>query len=336
MIDVRLIVLVDASILQVLIMILVFVLFFGNPVLNSSHVDHHTNVLMQIIFVFIIVNVMIPQFVIHQQFIAIETILNSLLRTVEIEKRRNFEKLIRVQFNKWKQTATTVAGGNGRGDKLDQLNNPCGIFIDKNNNIFIADDLNHRIVEWKLNENQGRIVAGGNGRGNRIDQLYYPSNVIMDKQNQSLIIDDRANSRVIRWFLNQNQQEILIENIDCVGLTIDKYGFLYVFDYEKNEARRWKIGEEKGKEGKLVAGGNGKGNQPIVNSARFIFVDDEQSIYVSDYDDHRVMKWKKDANEGIIVAGGKGRGNNLSQLDGPHGLIVDNFGQIYVADCFNH
>jgi hypothetical protein len=62
----------------------------------------------------------------------------------------------------------------------------------------------------------------------------------------------------MRWFDDQ-KQEILIENISCQNLTMDQHGFFYVSDVEKDEIRRWKIGE-KG-EGTLVAGGNGKGNQ---------------------------------------------------------------------------
>ncbi|CAF4114062.1 unnamed protein product, partial [Adineta steineri] len=64
--------------------------------------------------------------------------------------------------NKWKQNAVTVAGGNGEGQKLNQLRRPRGIFIDQKKNIFIADVENHRIVEWKYNAKEGQIIAGGN------------------------------------------------------------------------------------------------------------------------------------------------------------------------------
>ena len=47
------------------------------------------------------------------------------------------------------------------------------------------------------------------------------------------------------------------------------------------------------------------------------------------------MKWIKDAKEGIIVAGGNGKGNSLTQLSNPTGVIVDQLGQIYVADYEN-
>ncbi|CAF1033376.1 unnamed protein product [Adineta steineri] len=228
------------------------------------------------------------------------------------------------KFNKWKQNASTVAGGNGEGQQLNQLYAPVGISIDKNKNIFIADRLNHRIVQWKYNAKEGQIIVGGNGQGHQMDQLNEPTDVIVDQQDYSIIIADQGNTRVIQW-LNQTQQ-ILIHNIVCYGLTMDKHGFLYVSDWEKNEVRRWKMGEYNN-EGIVVAGGNGQGDQlNQLNNPTFIFVDEEQSVYVSDHINDRVMKWRKDAKTGVIVDGG-----NVNQLFYPQGVIVDDLDQIYVA-----
>ncbi|CAF0891669.1 unnamed protein product [Adineta steineri] len=235
---------------------------------------------------------------------------------------------------KWKQSAITVAGENAEGQKLNQLSFPRGIFIDEKKNIFIADGDNHRIVEWKYNAKEGKIIAGGNGQGNRMDQLNLPTDVIVDQQDHSIIIADFGNRRVIQW-LNQNQQ-ILIENIYCYGLAMDKHGFLYVSDWNKNEVRRWKMGEYNN-EGIVVAGGNGNGDQlNQLNHPTFIFVDEDQSVYVSEWSNHRVMKWKKDAKEGTVVAGGNSEGGDLNQLYYPNGIIVGDLGQIYVTDSWNH
>ncbi|CAF1423360.1 unnamed protein product [Adineta steineri] len=239
------------------------------------------------------------------------------------------------KWDKWKQDAITVAGGNGQGQKLNQLYYPVGICIDKNKNIFTADYWNHRIVEWKYNANEGQIIAGGNGRGNEMEELNCPTDLIIDQQNHSIIIADQQNRRVVQW-INQYQRYLIEKNIDCNGLAMDKYGFLYVSDYVKNEVRRWKM-EKYNNEGIVVAGGNEQGIQlNQLNHPGFIFVDDDQSVYVSDQDNHRVMKWRKGAKAGIIVAGGNGKGKNLNQLSSPRGVIIDNFGQIYVADCWNH
>ncbi len=214
---------------------------------------------------------------------------------------------------------------------MNQLTFPHAIFVDNDNTIYIADSENNRIVQWKYGEKEGQVIAGGNGKGNRNDQLNYPTDIIIDKRNNSLIIADRYNRRVMRC--SSENQQVLISDIDCHGLRMDKDGFIYVSDCVKNEVRRWKQGE---KEGIKVAGGNGKGNRlNQLSFPTFIFVDDDSSVYVSDCENHRVMKWRKDAKEGIVVAGGNGQGDSLKQLSKPYGVIVDHFGHIYVVASGN-
>jgi len=242
---------------------------------------------------------------------------------------------------KWKQNGETIVGGNGWGDKLNQLYYPYGIYVDDEEKcIYIADAWNHRIVKWKLDDgsDHGQIVAGGNGKGDRMDQLNEPSDVILDEKNRSLIVCDKGNARVIRWSLqNRNgDKEILIENIKCWGLMMNENGDLFVSDWIEDAVKRWRKGEIGGK-GTIVAGGNGTGNKlNQLNIPTYIFISREETVYVSDQNNHRVMKWLKDANEGIIVAGGQEKGNNLNQLSYPQGLVVNEVGDIYVADYGNN
>ena len=210
---------------------------------------------------------------------------------------------------RWSQTGVTVAGGHGDGNAVNQLRYPHGLDIDDDNqSIVIADHWNDRIVELKIGASHGKVIAGGQGQGNRLDQLYYPSDVLIDKETNSLFIADQWNRRVVRWSRRQNttQGEVIIDNIYCWGLAIDHQRYLYVSDTEKDEVRRYIIGE---KNGIVVAGGNGQGNQlNQLNCPTYLFVDEEQAVYVSDTYNHRVMKWNKDAKEGIVVGGGRGRG----------------------------
>ncbi|CAF3877732.1 unnamed protein product, partial [Adineta steineri] len=242
---------------------------------------------------------------------------------------------IQIKKKRFQQSAITVAGGIGKGQGLNQLCSPFGMFINNDKSIYITDYGNHRIVRWTLNSNTGQIIAGRNGQGNQNNQLYCPRDIVFDKKKNSFIISDEGNRRVIRYSdQNEPNQQILISNILCYGLAIDKNGFLYVCDCENHEVRRWKQGDDRSD---LVAGGNGKGNHlNQLDGARYIFIDEDDSLYISDNENHRVMKWKKDAKEGIIVAGGNGNGDSLKQLSNPHGIIVDHLGQIYVADCSNH
>ncbi|CAF4349835.1 unnamed protein product, partial [Rotaria sp. Silwood2] len=205
---------------------------------------------------------------------------------------------------------------------------------DDDQTVYVADQSNHRIVEWKWGATSGQVVAGGNGQGSGAHQLYNPEDVIVDKERDSLIICDRLNRRVVRWpRRNGTSGETIISNIDCWGLTMDENGSLYVTDFGKHEVRRYRRGES---QGTVVAGGNGSGNRlDQLSSPYYVFVDRDHSVYVSDEGNHRVMKWVEGAKQGIVVAGGQGQGNGLTQLYSPRGVVVDQLGTVYVADGGN-
>ncbi|CAF1132794.1 unnamed protein product, partial [Didymodactylos carnosus] len=155
----------------------------------------------------------------------------------------------------WQQNGLTVAGGNGRGNGINQLSNPYGLYVDDDQTLYVADQSNHRIVEWKSGATSGQVVAGGNGEGSGAHQLSNPADVIVDKERDSLIISDYSNKRVVRWpRRNGTSGETIISNINCRGLTMDENGSLYVTDYGKAEVRRYRRGES---QGTVVAGGNG-------------------------------------------------------------------------------
>ena len=237
---------------------------------------------------------------------------------------------------RWSQNGVTVAGGNGNGNAINQLWSPYGLDIDDDNqSIVIADSGNDRIVEWKMGASHGNVIAGGRDGGNRLDQLYNPTDVLIDKETNSLFIADRWNGQVLRWSRRQDttQGEVIVDSIGCFGLAIDHQRYLYVSDFGKNEVRRYTIGD---KNGMVLAGGNGRGNQfNQLNYPTYLFVDEEQAVYVSDSSNHRVMKWNKAANQGIVVAGRQGYGSALTQLSYPQELFVDTSGTIYVVVSSN-
>lgn len=73
-----------------------------------------------------------------------------------------------------------------------------------------------------------------------------------------------------------------------------------------------------------MAGGNEHG--PEMNQLYHpwgIFLDDEHTIYIAEYSNHRISEWKRDATHGRVVAGGNGQGNHHDQLNYPTDVIFD-------------
>ncbi|CAF1005671.1 unnamed protein product [Rotaria sp. Silwood1] len=236
---------------------------------------------------------------------------------------------------RWQQNGITVAGGNRQGNGINQLSDPLGLYVDDDQTVYVADQSNHRIVEWKRGATSGQVVVGGDGQRSGDHRLEDPTDVIIDKERDSLIICDVSNGRVVRWpRRNGTSGETIISNIYCLGLTIDENGSLYVTDVGKDEVRRYRRGES---QGTVIAGGNGYGNRlDQLSYPTQVFVDRDHSVYVSDGSNHRVMKWIEGAKQGIVVAGGQGKGNDLTQLSDPRGVVVDQLGTVYVADEGNN
>ncbi|CAF4864734.1 unnamed protein product, partial [Rotaria sp. Silwood2] len=72
-----------------------------------------------------------------------------------------------------------------------------------------------------------------------------------------------------------------------------------------------------------------------LNGPQYVFVDRDQSVYVSDWSNHRVMKWMEGATQGIVVAGSQGQENGPTPLISPLGVVADQLGTVYVTDGWN-
>ncbi len=54
----------------------------------------------------------------------------------------------------------TIAGGHGHGAVSNQLSGPWGIFIDKNGNVFVGDESNHRVQKFSPHINTNFVPSG--------------------------------------------------------------------------------------------------------------------------------------------------------------------------------
>ncbi|CAF1337963.1 unnamed protein product [Adineta steineri] len=157
----------------------------------------------------------------------------------------------RSEVTRWKEgdtDGTVVAGGNDRGDHVNQLTFPAEIFVDEDYSIYISDHVNDRVMKWKKDAKEGSVVAGGNGRGNDLNQLSEPKGVVVDNLGQIFIADSK-NHRIMRWREGDTNGTIVVGgnggghgpnqlNVPD-GVSFDVEGNLYVADTYNHRIQKY-------------------------------------------------------------------------------------------------
>ncbi len=157
------------------------------------------------------------------------------------------------EVRRWKmgeKEGTIVAGGNGQGNRLDQLNTLFYICIDEDHSVYVSDCDNHRVMKWLKGAKEGIIVAGGQEKGNGLRQLYCPYGIIVD-QLGSVYVADCDNDRVMRWLKGAREGTIVVggnrqggrpNQFQCpVDLSFDLKNNLYVVDCGNNRVQRFDV-----------------------------------------------------------------------------------------------
>lgn len=84
--------------------------------------------------------------------------------------------------------------------------------------------------------------------------------------------------------------------------------------------------------GTTTAGGNEFGDKVNqFNSSYGVAVDSNGSVFVTDYFNHRVIKWERNASTGVVWAGGQCGAIDKGQLCNPTAITLDKSGNIFVT-----
>ena len=143
-----------------------------------------------------------------------------------------------------------VAGGNGEGNQLNQLNCLSYLFVDEEQAVYVSDQDNHRVMKWNKGAKEGIVVAGGRGQGSALTQLSYPRGLFVDTSGTVYVADAR-NDRVMRWPKGAQQGTVIVGRNGGgnaanqlnwpVALSFDRRGNFYVADANNNRVQRFDI-----------------------------------------------------------------------------------------------
>ncbi len=203
---------------------------------------------------------------------------------------------------------TTIAGsGNaGSADGIGtsaQFNEPQGITVDQNGNLFVADTLNHRIRKidraGKVTTIAGSTQGYRDGQGGAA-QFNFVFGIVIDKNNM-LYIADAFNHK--------------IRKVDLTGKVTTLAG-------SGNAGRK-----------------DGLGITAEFDQPHGLTMDQSGNLYIADMQNHRIRKLAPDGQVSTIagsIQGLKDGANNTAQFNKPYALtFVPGFG-LYVADTYNY
>ncbi|CAF2052600.1 unnamed protein product, partial [Rotaria magnacalcarata] len=206
-----------------------------------------------------------------------------------------------------------VGGGKGSGSRLDQLNNPTNVLIDKfTDSLIICDQCNQRVVRWSR--------RGDTAQEEIMIKKVKCYGLTMDDQ-RYLYISDIDNNEVRRYRPGEKNGTLVADG-NCLGAglnQLDKPKFLSVYRQQ------------------TVYVGLGKGaTLEKLYYPYGLSVNALDTLYVVVAANNRVMRWLQGAKQGTVILGGNGRGIAANQFNEPMSFSFDKNGNLYVVDHINY
>ncbi|MGH9834068.1 MAG: hypothetical protein ACRD9Y_13690 [Blastocatellia bacterium] len=259
-----------------------------------------------------------------------------------------------------KGTITLFAGGEGGPLKF---NDPHGLVIGKDQQMYVADTLNHRLVKIDLKTGRDATVAGAGQAGYSGDggpainasfnQLYA---VDINRAGDKLYITDLRNRRirlldvrsgVVTTIAGNGQEGVPADGavasnsplVDPRAATVDSKGNVYILERRGNALR---VLDKQGRI-RTVVGPNIPSQGSGLNGPKHLCVDRYDNVIIADAENHLIRKYNPKDGSVVVIAGSGEKGERIvpddplkTQLNRPHGVFVHPSGALYISDSYNH
>jgi len=186
------------------------------------------------------------------------------------------------------------------GNSSNELYSPYGIaFHPTSNTLYIAEDINNRIMSYVLGNNSGTLVFGFNGGGNSNTQLYFPVGLHFDILTNSLVIANSGGNNIVRYVLGSSFRTLVAggaygttpaQFTHPKGATFDPMGNLYVSDTNNNRIQFFYAGQLNATTIAGITSVNGT-NATTLAAPWSLRLDSQLNLYVADTYNHRIQKF---------------------------------------------
>ena len=242
-----------------------------------------------------------------------------------------FQGFAQYTFDSQLGTTSTVSSTDG------EFEQPNGVAIDADGNIYIADRNNERVQ--KFNSSGGFLLKwGSSGSGNGQFAANNGAVDIAIDSDGNIWVVDRGNHRVQK-FNSSGAFQFKFGSPGTgdgqfnqpTGIAINSGDTIYVADRLNERVQAFNLsGDFLFKFGGTA--GSGDGQFASNNGAIDIAIDDESNVFVVDRGNHRVQKF---TNEGAFLGKFGSSGSGASNFNQPNGIEIAPDGTILIADRNN-
>jgi sugar lactone lactonase YvrE len=120
------------------------------------------------------------------------------------------------------------------------------------------------------------------------------------------------------------------------GIAFDINDNLYVSERGTSSVMKY---SPNGSNGTVAAGQRmsaGSSFKRLSSFLGYLCIDSNNTLYVADVDNHRVMRWRNNASTGETVAGNGSSGSTLNKVKEPIGVWIDSNFTVLVSELANH
>jgi hypothetical protein len=202
---------------------------------------------------------------------------------------------------------------------------PYGIFVNTNNNVFLTDYGNSRVLMWlNASSSPTKIISNG---------LSSPFSVFVTINGDIYVDNGNAYGRVDKWASNTNNSvPAMYVPQQCYGLFIDVSNILYCSLSNFHRIVTKSLNSTSNTT-TIVAGiGCAGSTSYMLNSPYGIFVDINFDLYVADCGNNRIQLFGSGQSNGSTVAGT----SSTITLNCPTGIILDADKYLFIVDTNNH
>ncbi|CAF0753368.1 unnamed protein product [Adineta steineri] len=201
--------------------------------------------------------------------------------------------------------------------------NPEGIFVDANNNVYVGDQTNQRILIW-FNGSSALTRSITSGVNN-------PFSLFVTDNNDIYVGNAYSGNRVDKWAWNTTSSvPEMYTCSQCFGIFVDINNMLYCSIFSYHQVTYKSLTQNLNVWSNVAGVSNTAGSTSTTfNNPCGIFVDTYLNLYVADYGNSRIQKFASGQLNGITIPTG------AITLYRPTGVILDGDGYVFIVDNGN-